>query len=205
MRGIYSSVTDIRRKVFTEVARLAYEGGDYSRIEELPYKILPGEAATYRESIFLERAIVGERLRLAIGLPLRPIDEHSLVSDGIVESAKTALANGIPVGLGNDVGCPYITQYDFWRELCYFHKYCGVSNQFALYTATLRNARLAGVGDVTGSLEVGKDADIAIADGRIRTNSGTSGPGDGGIAPSPYDYEHTEPDMPAIFQTDSIR
>ena len=49
------------------------------------------------------------------------------------------------------------------------------------------------------------DWDIAIADGRIRTNSGTSGPGDGGIAPSPYDYEHTEPDMPDIFQTDSIR
>ena len=42
MRGIYSSVTDIRRKVFTEVARLAYEGGDYSRIEELPYKIDTG-------------------------------------------------------------------------------------------------------------------------------------------------------------------
>lgn len=39
MRGIYSSVTDIRRQVFTEVARMAYEGGDYSRVEELPYKI----------------------------------------------------------------------------------------------------------------------------------------------------------------------
>lgn len=36
MRGIYSNVTDIRRRVFTEVARMAYEGGDYSRIEELP-------------------------------------------------------------------------------------------------------------------------------------------------------------------------
>ena len=82
--------------------------------------------------------------------------------DGIVESAKTALANGISVGLGNDVGCPYITQYDFWRELCYFHKYCGVSNRFALYTATLRNARLAGVGDVTGSLEVGKSEDLIV-------------------------------------------
>ena len=44
-----------------------------------------------------------------------------IVFDGVVESAKTALANGIPVALGNDVGCPYITQYDFWRELCYFH------------------------------------------------------------------------------------
>ena len=85
-----------------------------------------------------------------------------IVFDGVVESAKTALANGIPVALGNDVGCPYITQYDFWRELCYFHKYCGVSNQFALYTATLRNAQLAGVGDMTGSIEPGKSADFIV-------------------------------------------
>ena len=58
MRGIYSSVTDIRRKVFTEVARMAYEGGDYHRIQKLPYKILPGDVGKYRDSIFLERAIV---------------------------------------------------------------------------------------------------------------------------------------------------
>nr|WP_274379843.1 4Fe-4S dicluster domain-containing protein [Caproicibacterium lactatifermentans] len=87
IRGIHSPVTDIRRKVFTEVARLAYEGGDYSRIEELPYKIVPGNDASYRTSVFLERAIVGERLRLAIGLPLRPADQHAPISDGIVESA----------------------------------------------------------------------------------------------------------------------
>lgn len=43
--------------------------------------------AVYRESIFLERAIVEERLRLAIGLPLRPIDQHESVADGIEESA----------------------------------------------------------------------------------------------------------------------
>lgn len=86
MRGIYSSVTDIRRKIFTEIARMAYDG-DYSVIEELPFKIIPGEVATYRESIFLERAIVGERLRLAMGLPLRKIDQHTLLSNGISESA----------------------------------------------------------------------------------------------------------------------
>ena len=90
MRGIYTSVTDIRRKVFTEVARLAYEGGDYSRIEGLPYKIVHGETAQYRDSIFLERAIVGERLRLAIGLPLRPMDEHAPVSMGINQSAAAS-------------------------------------------------------------------------------------------------------------------
>lgn len=88
MRGIQNSVTEIRRKVFTEIARLAYEGGDYTnKIEELPFKILPGERATYRDSIFLERAIIGERLRLGIGLPLRKLDDHAPLSQGIEESA----------------------------------------------------------------------------------------------------------------------
>lgn len=86
----------------------------------------------------------------------------NIVFDGIVECAKTALANDIPVVLGNDVGCPWITQYDFWRELCYFHKYTGVSNAFALYTATKRSAELAGIGDITGSIEKGKCADMIV-------------------------------------------
>lgn len=63
MRGNPSSITDIRRKIFTEIARMVYNG-DYLVIEELPYKIIPGEVATLREIIFLERAIVGERMGL---------------------------------------------------------------------------------------------------------------------------------------------
>lgn len=86
MRGLYSSKTKIRHQIFTEVARLAYEGGDYSKFESLPYKIIPGEISTYRESIFLERAIVGERLRLAMGLPLLPVDKQAPVSTGVEES-----------------------------------------------------------------------------------------------------------------------
>ena len=86
----------------------------------------------------------------------------TIVFEGIIDCAKAALANDIPVVLGNDVGCPWITQYDFWRELCYFHKYCCVSNRFALYTATLRNAQLAGIGDVTGSIAPGKSADFIV-------------------------------------------
>ena len=86
----------------------------------------------------------------------------NVVFEGIIDCAKAAIANDIPVVLGNDVGCPWITQYDFWRELCYFHKYCGVTNRFALYTATLRNAQLAGVGDITGSIEPGKSADFIV-------------------------------------------
>ncbi|MDD3218294.1 MAG: 4Fe-4S dicluster domain-containing protein [Lachnospiraceae bacterium] len=87
MKTEYTNINEIRRKVFAEVARLAYEGGDYSRIVDLPYKIIPGEVASYRDSIFLERAIVGERLRLTIGLPLRDMTEHASLSTGIEESA----------------------------------------------------------------------------------------------------------------------
>ena len=86
----------------------------------------------------------------------------NVVFEGIIDCAKAALANDIPVVLGNDVGCPWITQYDFWRELYYFHKYVGVSNAFALYTAAKRSAELAGIGHLTGSIEKGKAVDLIV-------------------------------------------
>ena len=87
-----------------------------------------------------------------------------IVFKGIVECAKQCLANDIPVGLGTDTGCPYVTHYGMWRELQYFHKCCGVPNSFALYTATKRNAEIAGIGDVTGSIETGKSADFIVCE-----------------------------------------
>lgn len=85
-----------------------------------------------------------------------------IVFEGIINCAKAALENGIPVGLGTDTGCPFITHYDMWRELNYFVKYCGVSPAFALYTATLGNARIVGIDSETGSIEPGKSADFIV-------------------------------------------
>ena len=73
----------------------------------------------------------------------------NVVFEGIIDCAKAAIANDIPVVLGNDVGCPWITQYDFWREL---------------YTATCRGAEMAGIGDITGTLEPGKCADMIVVE-----------------------------------------
>ena len=87
-------------------------------------------------------------------------ENGKIVFDGVVEMAKACLARGIPVGLGTDTGCPFITHYDMWRELHYFVKYCGVTPTFALHTATLRNAQLAGLDGETGSIEEGKCADL---------------------------------------------
>lgn len=87
-----------------------------------------------------------------------------VVFDGIIDCAKKCLQNKIPVGLGTDTGCPFITHYDMWRELVYFHKYCEVSNSFALYTATCQNAKIAHIDDIAGTIESGKYADMIVTE-----------------------------------------
>ena len=88
----------------------------------------------------------------------------NVVLEGIISCAKAAREAGIPVGLGTDTACPFVTHYDMWRELHYFHKYVGVSKKEALHTATLKNAEILGIDNITGSIEVGKCADLVAVD-----------------------------------------
>lgn len=89
MRGLRTPVSEIRSKIFTEVAKLAYEG-DYSNlndaVEEIPYTVCPGDVPHHRESIYRERAICAERVRLAMGMSLRPQDKPVHVTSGLEES-----------------------------------------------------------------------------------------------------------------------
>lgn len=88
----------------------------------------------------------------------------TIVFKGIIECAKACLENDIKLGLGTDTGCPFIQHYNTWRELHYFTKYLGVSPEHAIYYATLGNAQIAGIDDITGSIEDGKCADIIISE-----------------------------------------
>lgn len=90
MRGVETRIQEIRHRIFREVARMAYhtEWPVDKRIEELPYKIIPGEVGNFRNNVFLERAIVGERLRLAMGLPYRGAGDPAPVSDNIEAADK---------------------------------------------------------------------------------------------------------------------
>lgn len=82
----------------------------------------------------------------------------------MIASAKKLLEMGIPVGLGTDTGCPFINHTETWREAYYFHTYCGVSNTFALHTITQVNAQIARLGDVTGTVAEGFDADLIVTE-----------------------------------------
>ena len=90
-RGINTTVIQIRRQVFTEVARMAYANvkGEQANhlMRKIPYTIIPGEEGKLRKDIFLERAIVEERVRLAMGLPTRHMDEHNSVVSGLEDAS----------------------------------------------------------------------------------------------------------------------
>ena len=109
MRGVHSAVDDIRRNVFTEVARLAYEGGDLNKVDLIPYKMIRGEVAHHRHDVFLERAIVRERVRLALGMSPQNVEDQLPISASIHEAAtdqkyfEEPLVNIIPFACN---GCP---------------------------------------------------------------------------------------------------
>lgn len=85
-----------------------------------------------------------------------------VVMDGMIECAKACLKNDIPVLLGTDSASLCSTQYGTWRELVLFSKYCEVDPSFALYTATLRSAETLGIADETGSIAIGKRAEMIV-------------------------------------------
>lgn len=108
MKEVYSSVTKIRRLIFKEVATVAFSG-NYDKVDELPFKIIPGEVASYRDSVFKERAIVAERIRLACGLNLRHAHENAPISTDFNKAIttdrvfETPLINVIPFACNS---CP---------------------------------------------------------------------------------------------------
>jgi len=108
-------------------------------------------------------------LSVSGGTPLHKVN-GKVVFEGMLDCARKCLENDIPVGLGTDTACPFVTHHDMWRELRYFQKYLGVSNEFAIHTATEVNAKIAGIDNETGTIEEGKSADFMVVDGNPLEN-----------------------------------
>ena len=90
MRGLETPVSNIRSKIMEEIARIAFESTDETDIEKkleaIPYTISPTDEASYRESVWRERAIISERIRLILGLSLRPGDKAVHLTSGFESS-----------------------------------------------------------------------------------------------------------------------
>ena len=67
MRKFDTKVQHLKYKVLREVARLAWEDKLLENIMDIPQKLVPGKQPTMRCCVYKERAILGERVKLAMG------------------------------------------------------------------------------------------------------------------------------------------
>ena len=67
MRKFDTKVQYLKYKVLREVARLAWNDTLLENIMDIPTKLIPGNEPTMRCCVYKERAILGERVKLAMG------------------------------------------------------------------------------------------------------------------------------------------
>ena len=67
MRKFDTKVQHLKYKVLREVARLAWEDKLLENLMDIPHKLVPGNEPTMRCCVYKERAILGERVKLAMG------------------------------------------------------------------------------------------------------------------------------------------
>lgn len=87
IRGLDTEVRKIRKKTFKEIAKLAYNSTNIiDDLEALPYEMTDADTPRFWENIYRERAVTRERLRLAMGLSLRPENKPVHATQGVDES-----------------------------------------------------------------------------------------------------------------------
>ncbi|WEV66716.1 amidohydrolase family protein [Bifidobacterium sp. ESL0769] len=113
---------------------------------------------------------------LSAGLPMKYLSQETLnmtdiqmensvpVVEGMVKGAKQAHEAGIKVGVGTDTAMPFVPQYGTWREMALLVRFAGFTPAEAFHAGTQVTAEILGLSDVTGSLEVGKSADLLVLD-----------------------------------------
>ena len=67
MRKFDTKVQHLKYKVLREVARLAWDDRLLENLMDIPKIIVPGKQPTMRCCVYKERAILGERVKLAMG------------------------------------------------------------------------------------------------------------------------------------------
>lgn len=67
MKKFETKVQQLKYKVLCEVSRLAYKDALLENLTDIPKTIVPGKEATMRCCVYKERAILAERVKLAMG------------------------------------------------------------------------------------------------------------------------------------------
>ncbi|WP_435126699.1 amidohydrolase family protein [Actinacidiphila sp. bgisy144] len=95
------------------------------------------------------------------GAPGWMLDKAGAVSERVSDMFASAVRAGMNISAGTDAGTPFNPHTDLVRELTLMVQ-IGLSPMDALMSATSRAATNLGIDDITGTVEVGKQADLVL-------------------------------------------
>ena len=98
------------------------------------------------------------------GIPEESLDKARRLKARSLDGHRAAHAAGVPIFMGTDSSAAFRFG-NHARELTLMHEQIGLTPMEAIVAATSRAAVALGIGDATGSVEAGKQADLLVIDG----------------------------------------
>lgn len=93
------------------------------------------------------------------------VKENSrLVYDSMLKGVQQAVKYDIKMGIRTDAAMPFVTHYDIWRELDHLMRQTSLNLIQLIEKVTKTNAEILGIDDLTGTIELGKQADLIVLD-----------------------------------------
>lgn len=96
----------------------------------------------------------------SMGIPTVIVDQHKRTHERHADSVRRAFEAGVPIVAGGDAGLTHFPQGSCAEEAVSYVEIIGMTPRQALSTLTVNIARLLGVVDHVGTLDVGKRADL---------------------------------------------
>nr|WP_269846988.1 amidohydrolase family protein [Paenibacillus sonchi] len=111
----------------------------------------------------LQAAYPSAKLDLSLTKVSETVKENSRrVYDSMLKGVRQAVEHGIQIGVGTDAAMPYVTHYDLWRELDHFMRQTKLNSRRIIEQVTKSNAEILGIDHLTGSIDIGKQADLIV-------------------------------------------
>jgi imidazolonepropionase-like amidohydrolase len=96
----------------------------------------------------------------SMGIPAVIVDQHKRTHERHAQSIRMAYEAGVPIVAGGDAGLTHFPQGNCAEEVSSYIEVIGMSPREAVSTITVNIARLLGVIDEVGTIDVGKRADL---------------------------------------------
>lgn len=111
----------------------------------------------------LHAAYPSAKLDLSLTKVNETVKENSrLVYDSMLKGVRQAVEHDIKIGIGTDAAMSYVTHYDLWRELDHYMRQTKLNSSQIIERVTKSNAEILGIDHLTGSIDIGKQADLIV-------------------------------------------